>query len=155
MRFRFSISDLMAVVLFISVAIASLTHPTQLCASLIYSLTLGVLCLAVLGTAFRVGESQRFWAGFIVFGWVTYLLMFPLASISSPSLPVTLLVDYSIQFLHPPRPTGPSSSVMTLDSPGQIAFYHIAYSLSVIVIGFIGAYLSRAVFRDGASARVS
>jgi hypothetical protein len=146
-RPRVSIAATMGGILFLAIAVAALSHPTLLWASLLYSLMLGILCLAAVGAAFGQGQRRRFWAGFAVFGWANYLLQFPLVSMGLPTLPATLLADYAFRTLHPPNDAG------SWGSTEVGAFFPIAYSLSVIVVGFIGAFLSRAIFPDDTSTR--
>lgn len=145
---RLSIGKLMAFVVFLAVALASLARPTNLWASFVFAVLLSTLCLSLVGTAFAKGDRRVFWVGYLAFGGASFLLLFPLASLAVPSHPVALLTDYLIQVVHPPRPTGPNSSVMTLDGIGQRDFYNVSYGLSAIAVAYMGAVISRALFRE-------
>jgi hypothetical protein len=62
----FSIAGLMAVIVFFAVGFAALREPTGICASAVYSMALGSIGVAILGTVFGHGPSRAFWAGYVV-----------------------------------------------------------------------------------------
>jgi hypothetical protein len=69
-RFSFSLAGLFSSVSLLSVACAALVYPTQLWASVISSLTLAVLTLAVIAAVIFHGEARAFWGGFAFVGWL-------------------------------------------------------------------------------------
>src|SRR4051812_7063548 len=68
-RLRFSIAGLMALVLALSVAFASLRFASEPWAGVILLMTLGALSLAILGVVYRKGERRAAWLGFALLGW--------------------------------------------------------------------------------------
>jgi hypothetical protein len=69
-RYRFTLAQLMAIVLFIGFGFAALRLATVLWASAIFTLTVVILLVAVLGAMARQGRARMTWAGFALFGWV-------------------------------------------------------------------------------------
>src|SRR5947209_3396306 len=128
-RFRVSLSGSMLVVMFLAVALAALAYPRMLWGSIFIALLMATLCLSLVGTAFRRGDKRVFWAGYAVFGWANFLVIFPLATCNVPPQPTTLATPYLMEAIHPMRRTGPNEYAMTLDGDGQAAFYNISYSL--------------------------
>jgi hypothetical protein len=73
---RISIGGLMALVILAGVGFAALRSASELGASLLFTLALGLLATAILGAMFRRGRQQAFWAGFALFGLGSMLLGF-------------------------------------------------------------------------------
>ena len=67
MRPRVSIGGLMATVLIIGLGLAALSNPTIWWASGLYTVTVGLLCTAVVATLLRRGRGRPAWVGFAVF----------------------------------------------------------------------------------------
>jgi hypothetical protein len=67
-RLRFSIANLLILVLFVAVAIAALREATDLWDRGVFSLTLGLLLVAVLLAAHRADRRRVYWMGFALFG---------------------------------------------------------------------------------------
>jgi hypothetical protein len=91
-RFRFTIGGLLAVVVFVAVAIAALRAADDLWASSLFSLTVGALLVATLLAVHRTAEKRAFWLGFALFGW-TYLAACLIAPIE-PLLLTTKALAY-------------------------------------------------------------
>ena len=75
MRFpRFSVADLLRAVLLCALGMACLIFPSSPWGGAVFSFTLGVLTLALLGICYRRGDRRAFWTGFALCGW-TYLAL--------------------------------------------------------------------------------
>jgi hypothetical protein len=68
-RFRFSISSLLILVLFVGVGFGALREANDLWDSELFTLTLGVLLVSILLAVHRKEAKRAFWIGFAVFGW--------------------------------------------------------------------------------------
>ena len=66
---RCNIAGFLGAILFVAVGLAALREADQLWDSWLFSLTLGLLLLAVLLAARRTGDRRAFWIGFALFGW--------------------------------------------------------------------------------------
>jgi len=71
---RFTIADLMGLVVLVAVNLAVLQGAPWAAADLAFANFLAALCLATLGVAYRRGRARAACAGFALFGW-TYLLL--------------------------------------------------------------------------------
>src|SRR5262245_16204227 len=74
--FRFSLLTLMGVVILFAVAFASLRSASKLWASIILTVTLGLLSVALLGAVFLIERKRAFCAGAAMTGWIYALLTF-------------------------------------------------------------------------------
>jgi hypothetical protein len=68
-RPRISIAGMMAFVLCVGVGFAALRNATRVWAGVMFLLTLGMLCAAIVGAYSRRGRARLPWLGFAVFGW--------------------------------------------------------------------------------------
>jgi hypothetical protein len=66
--FRFRISSLLALVLFMGVSFAALRSASRVWADALFAVTLLALTSAILLTAHRRGRTRAFWLGFTLFG---------------------------------------------------------------------------------------
>jgi hypothetical protein len=100
---RFTIAGLMGLVVVVAVGVAALRFASELWASILLMLTLGVLGAAVLAFHERAGARRAWWRGFALFGWGYVMLAFgPWASEAiAPHLPTTMWLDASYAKLHP------------------------------------------------------
>jgi hypothetical protein len=73
-RFRFRITALMGLVLFVGVAFAALRDASEWWAGALLVVTIGLLLTACLGVVYRTGGDRAFWLGMLVFGG-GYLLL--------------------------------------------------------------------------------
>jgi WD40 domain-containing protein len=71
---RFSLATLMIVVALVAVACAALHYATELWASALMTITVGLLLVGVLGACLREGPSRTFCLGWSIFGWA-YLVL--------------------------------------------------------------------------------
>lgn len=69
MHLRFSLRQLMGFVAVVALACAALARPSPLSASIVFTLALGALFVALLGAVGRQGAARVFWIGFAVTGW--------------------------------------------------------------------------------------
>jgi hypothetical protein len=79
MRFRFSISVMMAVVFLAGIVFAESAYGGSSNLNFIIILTpsvpvLGLLCTAILGASLKRDEKRGFWLGFAVFGWAFFVV---------------------------------------------------------------------------------
>jgi len=81
-RLRFSIANLLLVVLCSAVGFAVLRESSDLWESGLFTLTLGALLISMLLAVHRSESRRAFWFGFAVFGW-TYLALSLVPSIES------------------------------------------------------------------------
>lgn len=68
-RFRVSIAGMMALVVALGLAFASLRFPSEAVAGAVLLATLGALAFAVLAIVYRAAARRAFWLGFVLFGW--------------------------------------------------------------------------------------
>ncbi len=69
-RLRYTIAQVMALVLFVGFGFAALRSGTVLWSSAVFTLTVAVLSAAILGAMARRGPARLTWAGFALFGWI-------------------------------------------------------------------------------------
>ena len=66
---RFPIKGLMGVVLVVALGLAASRNVSDTWAGVMFLLTCGVLCLAVVGVVCRHDDERAWWLGFSLFGW--------------------------------------------------------------------------------------
>jgi hypothetical protein len=71
-RFRFNIANLITIIFILGVGFAALRESSDLWASGVFTLTIGVLLISILLGVQRTESRRAFWIGFALFGW-TYL----------------------------------------------------------------------------------
>jgi hypothetical protein len=91
-RLRCDIAGALGAILFVAVGFAALREADALWDSCLFTLTLGLLLLAVLLAAHRTGARRAFWIGFALFGW-GYLSLSLIPSIE-PRLITTNLLSH-------------------------------------------------------------
>ncbi len=96
-RFRFNISSLLLVVLFVGVGFAALRESSDQWESGIFTLAIVALLISILFAVHRTESRQAFWLGFAVFGWI-YLALSLVPSIESRLITTKALacLDYKI-----------------------------------------------------------
>ncbi len=109
----FSLKTLLLLVTVSAVGCYALVQHTPLWASIVLTLTYGLLSIAVVLALVRRGSARAFWAGFAAAGWV-YLVMAlsPLLFAGAPTLMTTKALIAGWQYVGSPvpRPTDDSSS---------------------------------------------
>ena len=159
MRLRFSIMGLMALVLTVAIGFAALRNPSELWASALFTLAVGLLCVAVLGVAFRHGHKRQFWMGFAVFGWAYLILVFASDALSPPPLLTTKLLSFADQQINPKSDTPifitgvlngtisanslPSRATMPITGPNSLLFYQIGQALATLIVALVGGIAAR------------
>src|SRR5689334_4387934 len=109
MRPRFSVAALMAFVLFVAVALASLREPRPVWAAAMFSTAVAACGVALLGTVVRRGARRAAWAGSFVFGAGYLTLCFGpgLDTRVMPRLLTTALIDdYYLGMVYAPGRVG-------------------------------------------------
>ena len=154
-RLRFTLAQLMAIVLFIGFGFAAMRLGSLLWASAVFTLTVAVLSVAVLGTMARRGRARMTWAGFALFGWVYLGTTFgPWADVHGVTAPPYVTrwpLDYwdaklrsggwmdtvpTGEMLFPRFPTA-------VTQPDVFQARRIGHCLAAIVFGLVGAVSGR------------
>src|SRR3954468_630295 len=73
-RHRFSIAAMMVAVIILALGLAALQAGTSFWLKAVYTATLVVLLLAIIGARYRPRGEAAFWFGFAVFGWGYFLM---------------------------------------------------------------------------------
>ncbi len=150
MKPRLSILGLMAVVLFVAVGFAALRSPTELWASVIFTLAVFILLVAVIKVVGQDGPERSFWLGFSVFGWGHLLLAFrsSIGFRSSPNLlpfPKLLTSRLADVVLLSIQPGNGSLSIYTTLVTTRGTFEHsfqISHCLLSLVAALIGGMVT-------------
>lgn len=138
-RLRFSIAQLMAVVLFVGFGFAAWRNADENWASAAYTLAFLMISVAPLCALARIGRARMAWAGFAIFGWSRLLVgALPLTNSSvfgptpSPGLLGERVLTHALPYFLPPG--------------GYTSFHaQVFLSLDIIVFGWIGAILCRLI----------
>lgn len=69
-----SIGEMMAAVLMAAVGLTALKYASKWWSSLLFTLTVALLCTALLNAYYRRGTARACWLGFAVFGWAHLIL---------------------------------------------------------------------------------
>jgi hypothetical protein len=83
---RFSLRALLLAVPIVALATSGFVFNIEWATSLIYTICMSALVLAVVGAAFARGERRLFWAGFAAMGWGYWWLAFETTSSSRNSV---------------------------------------------------------------------
>jgi hypothetical protein len=110
-RFRFTIGGMLALVVFLAVAIAALREATDLWDNGVFTAALFVLLAAVLLVVHRTGRQRAFWVGFALFGWAY------LGASLVPPVESRLLTTKGLAFVDSKIPGRTVSFVLTFASP--------------------------------------
>jgi len=134
-RLRFSIAQLMALVLYLGFGFAALRHADPLWASATYTLAMLMIATAGVGAFAQKGTARMTWLGFAVFGWA-YLLVARLPDLNTPGAGQIhgpyLLIEWGFALLVPYiYPPGAGFNGVEYD--------RIAHSLGIIFSGLVGA----------------
>jgi hypothetical protein len=152
---RFPIAGLMLAVLVVAVALAALRNASETWSGVMFLLTCGVLCLAIVGVVCRDGPNRAWWLGFALFGW-GYLL---LSLWSTVSLPTMALLDaiaarFGMQVRFSGGMGGGMMSVALLaggfggggGGPSNQPLREIAHCLWALAAALLGGLLARTMF---------
>jgi hypothetical protein len=140
-RLRFTIANLMVVVLYVGLGFAALRNPNGFWASATFTLAIMAVSAAVVGAVARKGQARMTWLGFAVFGWASLLIWLTTAQTIDDSAngpPVTVMT-WGLRRLVPYFNQAPFGSTTWMN------YLQICHSLEVILAGFVGAVLGRHV----------
>jgi hypothetical protein len=145
-RLRFTLAQLMAVVLILGLGFAALRNADELWAIAAYNLAVVSVATSFVGAIARKGRSRASWAGFTVFGFI-YLFGqlpdWPHGGLGFGPIPrPVLFIEWGIAELQPyikPLPAG-GFDVNILETYEQISL-----SLGSILFGMIGSVAGRFV----------
>jgi hypothetical protein len=131
-RLRFTLAQLMVVVLFIGFGFAALRNADEFWASVTYTLAFLMISVAALAALARKGRTRMVWAGFAIFGWARLLVgALPLSAKSVFRQPLAPGLLSELAFAHV------WSYLLT-----PTAFHiQVFSSLDIILFGLIGAFL--------------
>jgi hypothetical protein len=142
-RLRFTLAQLMAIVLYVGFGFAALRNADEFWASATSTLAIVSISAALVGAIVRKGRSRTTWTGFAVFAW-TYLLvgLLPPRDVSFPSgggltPSPRLLIEWGCEHLQ--SYIYQSTKVLH----GHIHYLQISHSLGVILFGLVGAIVGR------------
>jgi hypothetical protein len=115
-RFRFTIAQVLVVVLFVAVAFAALGEATDLWESGVLSLTIGGLLVSILLAVHRRAERRAYWLGFALLGWAYF------AASHIPALEPRLLTTKVLMYLDAKAVNlaGAGMAVVDFDSDGNL-----------------------------------
>jgi hypothetical protein len=164
-RPRLSIAGLLALVVLSALGIAALSRPSDLWASVLFTISSALLVFGVLASFRCVARPRAFWQGFSLFGWAYAILAFgPWFSTElRPMLLTTRVLDEAYPRIfgqqlvigyntvgphgnygssrHPPL----SYSIEPLGwfgSPNYLEYQRIGHSLLICISGTLGGILS-------------
>lgn len=143
-RLRFSLASLVAAVFVIALWCAALRQSSKLWASALFTLTVGVLFIALLGAVYDRAGRRAFWLGFSLFGWGYHLFVFGpwFRSATNELLLTTRLLKYLAERLgHGSGPIG--LAVQLGDHWYAHPFVVIGHLLLVVVFAIIGGTVAR------------
>jgi len=136
-RLRFTLAQLMAVIIFIGFGFAAIRNANEIWASATYTLAVLMVSLATLGALARKGRARVMWAGFALFGWVRGLVgvlpsihTYQIGPIPAPELLTNRGFDFLREYLAMPR------GVVWVP-------FQLGYSLDIILFGLIGCVAGR------------
>jgi hypothetical protein len=141
-RLRFTLAQLMALVISLGFGLAALRNADPFWASATYSLAIILIAAAPVAAFARRGTARMAWAGFAVFGW-TYLLVaqippWPIGGLGSGPIPKpVLLIEWGIVRLQ--SQVNPQS----MRTSSWVQFEQVSLSLGIVLFGLVGAVVSR------------
>jgi hypothetical protein len=148
-RFRFTIAQSMATVLFIGLGFAALRNADDFWASATFTLGIAAISAALVGGFARRGKARTAWFGFAVFGLTYFVIgLSPPLNVPNSFYDVftggqrptpMLLIDWALHRVQPylnPVPKGRA---------GFIPYDQVGHSLGAILFGLVGAALGRLV----------
>jgi hypothetical protein len=139
-RLRFTLAQLMGIVLAVGFGFAALRNADALWAGAAFSLANITVSVALVGACARSGKARTSWAGFAATG-VAYLAIWlsmgqTVGYLSGPPQPVLQQLLYTFQ---------PTINPMASAGAPFIAYTQIGNSLGVILFGLVGAVLGHLV----------
>jgi hypothetical protein len=176
-RFRFTIANLLGLVLLLGVGFAALREATELWDSAVFSTTLGMLSVSVLLATHHADRRRAFWLGFALFGWLylgaslippiesRLLTTGALAQLDSkvPGRDATVRLTGSKYVTFSPDgkslPVGRREVIQLWNTatgtlvggPGGTTenFLRIGHSIVALILAYLGGHLSGWIFANG------
>ena len=149
-RFRFTITQLMAVVLYVGLGFAALRNADEFWASATFTLAVVTISAAGVGATARKGRARTPWIGFMIFGWAYLLIDLlpsrPNGSFADGPIPQPLLLIESVIEMLQSYINSSAMKLAPIPTRGGLSLYpydQISHSLGIIVFGLIGAVLGR------------
>jgi hypothetical protein len=128
--FRFSIAQLMAVVLYLGFAFAALRSANPFWASATFSLAIVLFSVASVAAFARTDRGRASWAGFAIAGWARLVIwLFSSLTVGSLNGPPQPLLSHLQPFINPSASGGWA----------YIAYTQTCNSLDAILLGLAGA----------------
>jgi hypothetical protein len=146
-RLRFTLAQLMAIVLYVGFGFAALRNADEVWASATYTLSVVAISTALVAVLVQRGRARPVWIGFAAFGW-TYLLISTLPPRASGGLgfgPLPWppnLIEWGMASLQPylrPVPSGQMWNSGSLLTP----YEQVGHSLGIVLFGSVGAVVGR------------
>jgi hypothetical protein len=140
-RLRFTLAQLMAIVIYLGFGFAALRNADEFWASAAYTLAITLIAGATVGALTRHGKARAPWLGFAVFGW-TYLLIVHLPDwtvlgfVFGPVRKPLLIFEWAAARLQPYVRSIPSEIAGTGEY--LIVYEQVSRSLGVILFGLLG-----------------
>ena len=157
-RLRFTLAQSMGIVLLIGVGFAALRSASALWSSAVFTSTVALLSVAILGAMVRRGRARMTWAGFALFGWIYLATAFgPWANrngVEAPPYVTRWALDYWDVKLWPGGvgrfDTAPPGEVLFSPWPGPAVpipdayqIRRIGHCLAAILFGLVGSATGR------------
>jgi hypothetical protein len=147
-RPRFTLAQLMAIVLYLAFGFAALRNSDEFWASATHTCAIVLIAGALVGALVRKGRARTAWVGCTVFGWTQLLIVhLPESEVGGlgfgPIRKPLLLFEWATAGLQPyikpvpPRIGGPGSADYLM------SYEQVSQSLEIILFALIGAVLGR------------
>jgi hypothetical protein len=137
-RTRYTLAQLMALVLFLALGFAALRNANELWASLSFTVAIITIAAAPLLAWVRTGRERLTWTGYAVFRWTCVVVEIlappgisgPFAQIPRPTLLFSLVLSQLPEYIMP--------------SAGlSVGYLQVCHSLGIILFGVLGAIVGR------------
>jgi hypothetical protein len=165
-KVRYSTLSLLSFVTLVAVACAALTNASREWAAALFTIVILAFLASVFGAVWLKGAVKASWFGFAVgCGVYAGLTYGPgLSETVKPGLPTFLILDYLYPLLESQVPAhtvnAPDGTLAEIRNgvtyvsiPFRSYFDHVGNALSILLIGLIGAYMSRAFYSQCARGR--
>ena len=135
---RFTIAQLMAIVLFAAIGMAALRNASKFWASAVFTLAILTVSVAIVGAVARTGKLRMAWAGYAVAGWSCLIIWLATPNtVGYMDGPPRLIVYWGLLSLQGwINPTAGAGAEL-------IAYAQISHTLEVIFLGLAGSVLGR------------
>ena len=169
-RFQYSLLWLLGLMAFVAIGCNALVNASAFWAGLLFTVTIFVLMVAVLGSIYRHGSARAFWLGFAIFGWAYLWLVCgptPGRTFSEDGwqfepqepLATTKLLSFFFHNLLPqvrgrtvvPQTSPGGGTGMFMGTPGAMKvpialardFFCVGHSLWALLFAYVGGWVAR------------